>query len=573
MPRHEDVSVDPVLLEVVRHQLLAVSEVMNVTLRRTTRSVAARETNDFSSALLDPSGVTILQAVPYGLRVFAHGVPYVVEKFRGRFEPGDVLVTNDPYRGASHLPDLMVVAPIFWQDEHVGFAATYQHHTDIGGRFPGGFGTESRQVYEEGLQLPIVHLYRRGRREESVFDIVRANVRAPDDVIGDLEANVAACRRGAEGFAELLDRYGRDAVRGCVEHYLSFTEERVRDLVDSMPDGRYETKSTYDDGAGTRFDLALALVVDGRNLTVDLTGSSPQQEGAWNIPPGMPVDIICGPLLGLMPHPDLVVNAGLLRAIELVAPPGTIVNPRFPAAVASRAQALTVLADLMFEALALALPDRVPAAGEGGFTVFIFSGRARDGEPPGVLTDLWGGGWGARPASDGIDGVVMLSANGFRTSSGEILELESPIALDGFGFVPDSGGAGRFRGTMSMFRRIRILRDGRVMIRTCRPDSVAPGRDGGSSGGPFSASLLRGGVMHELPRHSVLDIEVLEGDVIEHICPGGGGFGDPRLRAPELVLGDVLDGKITVKGAARDYGLLVDSTEGTVVPLLPQGSS
>jgi N-methylhydantoinase B len=566
-------NVDPVLLEVVRHQLLAVSEVMNVTLRRTTRSVAARETNDFSSALLDPDGVTIVQAVPYGLRVFAHGVPHVVEKFRGRFEPGDILVTNDPYRGASHLPDLMVVAPIFWHDEFVGYAATYQHHTDIGGRFPGGFGTESRQVYEEGLQLPIVHLYRGGAREDSVFDIIRANVRAPDDVVGDLEANVAACRRGASGFVELLDRYGVDSIRACVDHYLAFTEERVRELVEAMPDGRYPTRSTYDDGNGTRFDLALTLVVDGRDLTVDLTGSSPQQEGSWNIPPGMPVDIICGPLLGLMPHPELVVNAGLLNAIELVAPPGTIVNPRFPAAVASRAQALTVLADLMFEALSLALPDRVPAAGEGGFTVFVFSGVSLEGEPPGVLTDLWAGGWGARPASDGIDGVVMISANGFRTSSGEIMEAESPVALEGFGFVPDTGGAGRYRGTMSLFRRIRMQRDGRVMIRTCRPDSVAPGRDGGGPGGSFSASLIRNGVVRELPRHSVLDIEVEAGDVIEHVCPGGGGFGSPRSRLPEHLLADVLDGKVTIAGAARDYGLLVDVENLEVSPLVAGDSS
>jgi N-methylhydantoinase B len=240
------------------------------------------------------------------------------------------------------------------------------------------------------------------------------------------------------------------------------------------------------------------------------------------------------------------------------------VNPHFPAAVASRAQALTVLADLMFETLAMALPDQVPAPGEGGMTVFVFSGQSKGGKAPGVLTDIWAGGWGARPNRDGVEGVVQLSANGFRTSSGELMELESPVALDGFGFVPDTGGPGRFRGTSSLFRRFRFREDGRVSLRTTRATSVAPGREGGGEGGPFSLSLIRDGVVTELPRRSQVHLDVQAGDVIEHIVSGGGGFGDPFTRDPERVLDDVLDGKVSIDRADSAYGVVIDAATQVV---------
>jgi N-methylhydantoinase B len=549
---------DPVLVEVMRHELLAVSEEMNITMRRTTRSIAAKETNDFSSAILDRDGRPILQAVPYGLRVFAQGMPFVIEKLAGTFRPGDVIVTNDPYQGASHLPDIMVAMPIFWRDELVGFAATFQHHTDIGGRFPGGFGSVSRQLYEEGLRLPIVHFYRGGQPEQSVHDIIAANVRAPDDVLGDLEANAAACRRGAAGMLELFEKHGLDIVTACCEYFIAATERHVRALFASIPDGRYAATGVFDDGAGTTIDLSVALLIEGSSLTIDLSGCQAQLDAAWNIPPGMPFDVIVGPLLGLVPDPEMVVNAGLLDALKLVAPEGTVVNPLFPAAVASRAQPLSVLADLILDAFSSALLERVPAPGEGGLTVLVYSADKPEGKAPGVLTDIWAGGWGARSDADGIDGVVMISANGFRASSGEMMEIETALALEGFGFVTDSGGPGTYRGTTSVFRRFRVKQPGRVMLRTCRSNAVALGRAGGGSGGPFSARLIRNGVESELPRQSVLDFSVLAGDVVEHVVSGGAGFGDPFVREPSRVLEDVRDAKVSVAGAGRDYGVVIN---------------
>jgi N-methylhydantoinase B len=505
-----------------------------------------------------------MQAAPYGLRVFLQGMPHVVAKLGDQLRLGDVVVSNDPYRGLSHLPDILVVAPVFWRGELRGFAATYQHHTDIGGRFPGGFGALSREVFEEGLCLPIVHFYREGRRERSVHDIIAANVRAPADVLGDLEANAAACRRGVEGFVALYEKYGAEVVDAACAHLMAVSARAFDDLARSIPDGTYRTFGSFDDGNGTRIGVHLALIVDGDEMTIDLTGSDAQSAQAWNMPPGSVVDPIVGPLLGLMPTSDLVVNAGLIQNLRLVLPEGTVVNPRFPAAVASRAQLMTVIADLTLDAFAMALPDRVPAPGEGGFTVFVFSPDSVDGDSPGVLTDIWGGGWGARSDADGVDGVVMMSANGFRTSSAEILEAGSSAAIEGFGYVPDTAGAGRFRGTASVFRRFRVDRPGRVMIRTCRAVGVAAGRAGGGSGAQFSAHLTRAGVTTALPGHSVLDLRVEPGDVIEHVVSAGGGYGEPFTRPPSEVGRDVRDGFVSIAGARRDYGVVVDAATGAV---------
>jgi N-methylhydantoinase B len=552
-----DAQVDPVLAEVMRHYLVGVSEEMNITMRQTTRSVMAKEVNDFSSALLDARGTVIAQATPYGLNVFASSVPYMIEKFAGRFRPGDVILTNDPYQGTSHLSDIVVVTPIFWQGEQLGFAATYQHHTDIGGRFPGGFGTESRQLYEEGLRLPIVHYYREGRPEEGVRDTIAANVRAPEDVLGDLEANAAACRCGVRGVLELVEKYGAGALAIWGAHFVEASARRMGEVIRSIPDGSYRVEDEFYDGVATRLALVLTLVVDGDSLAVDLTGCAPQSELAFNCPPRFALASCINPLLGLLQDPDVGINAGLIQGLRMIAPRGTVVNPIFPAAVASRGQILSRLMRMLLAALAMAVPGRVPAADDGGQPVLIFTEERRDGKAPAVLTDIWASGWGARSDRDGIDGVGPMYLSGFRTASGELMEVQTSVALEGFGFVTDTGGAGTFRGTVSTYRRFRFAKDGRAMLRTQWPGDSPLGLDGGCPGGRFSAALIRNGVRTDLPRQTLIDVLVKAGDVIEYITPGGSGYGDPRKRDPGLVLADVLDEKVSPRAAADVYGVSI----------------
>lgn len=552
---------DPVLTEVLRHELISVSEEMNITMKQTTRSIVAKEGGDFSAGLLDPEGRVIAQAVPYGLGYFTAVMPHIMKRYRGRFRPGDVIISNDPYGGLSHLPDIAVVMPIFWRDELAGFAAVVQHHTDIGGRFPGGMGLPCAEIYEEGLRLPALRYYEDGRINEAVRQIIAANVRAPDDVVGDLDAGVAACRRGARGFSELLDKYGREQVRDCYERLLEQSEQAMRSVFRAIPDGRYAQTDRFDDGHGTTIDLAVTLIVEGDGVTVDYTGTGPQVGNALNVPPGMIDNMVCNVVfMALLGETEASINSGLFAPVRTIAPEGSVVNPRFPAATGSRGQLLWRIIDVVTAALATAIPDRMPAASEGGVSMMVYTPSA-GGE---MLTEMYASGWGGRPNADGIDGIMPVMMSGFRSNPAEAIEQELPVMLEGFGFTPDTGGPGAHRGGLSTYRRWRFLADGRVMLRTCRVDSVPYGLAGGDDGTPVRAILLRDGEETELPRRIMVDIPVRAGDVLTHIQPGAGGYGPALERDLARVRADILDEKITPAYAERAYGVAIDPASGEI---------
>jgi N-methylhydantoinase B len=484
---------DPILTEVMRHELTSASEEMNITMKQTTRSIVAKEGGDYSAGLLGPDGLVIAQAVPYGLGYFSAVMPHILKKYRGQFHPGDVIISNDPYGGLSHLPDIALVMPIFWRGEHRGFAAVVQHHTDIGGRFPGGMGLPCGEIYEEGLRLPAVRLYENDRPNEAVREIIAAAVRAPDD------------------------------------------------------------------GQGTRVDLVVTLVVNGDTLTVDFTGTGPQVANALNCPPDLIANFVGNNIfIALLGSSDVAINSGLFAPLSAIIPEGTVLNPRFPAAVGSRGQLLWRVYDLVCQALAIAIPDRMPAAAEGGVSMMVYTtANGREGGSS-MMTEMYASGWGGRPTSDGIDGMMPVAMTGFRTNSGEVFEQELPVMLDGFGFIPDSAGAGLFRGALAVYRRWRFLANGRVMLRTCRVDSLPYGLAGGNDGRPFKAILTSDGKETELPHNIMLDFQVNAGDVLTHIQPSAGGYGPAFTRDMELVLQDVCDEKVTRQGAAGDYGVAID---------------
>jgi N-methylhydantoinase B len=556
---------DPILSEVMRHELISASEEMNITMKQTTRSIVAKEAGDYSAGLLDPEGRVIAQAIPYGLGYFTAVMPHIIAKYRGKFRPGDVIISNDPYGGLSHLPDIALVLPIFWDGEHRGFAAVVQHHTDIGGRFPGGMGLVCGQIYEEGLRLPAVRFYENGEPIESVREIIAAAVRAPDDVLGDLEAGIAACRRGERALNALFDKYGSERVTDCYQYLLGRSENLMRAVIRSIPDGRYRCAQHFDDGAGTRVEIVVTLVVEGDNLTVDFTGTGPQVANALNCPPDLIGNFTCNNVfIALLGSSDVPINSGLFVPIRTITPEGTLLHPRFPAAVGSRGQVLWRVYDLICQALAMAIPDRMPAASEGGVSMMVFTTANGDGGADAMMTEIYASGWGGRPNSDGLDGAMPVAMTGFRTNSGEAFEQELPVMLDGFGFVPDTGGPGQFRGSLSVYRRWRFLADGRVMLRTCRVDSLPYGVAGGEDGRASKAILTSNGKDTELPRNIMLDILVKAGDLLTHIQPSAGGYGSALHRDPSLVLEDVLNGKLSASAAARDYAVSIDVNSRTV---------
>ena len=561
---------DAILIEVMKNELISIGEDMGITLKRTARSLAA-QTGDFSTSITDEEGRILAQGFAIGLQIgYVTGVmPLVLDKFRGKLVPGDIVISNDPYGGASHLPDLILVAPIFWEVEVAGYVVVVLHHSDIGGRFPGGTGIKCTNIYEEGLRLPTVKLYRGGVPDEAVFDIAAANVRTPDEVVGDLQAQAAACQRGVQGFTRLLEKYGRATIEQCNEQLRTYSERMIRKGIAELPDGEWSAEEFFeDDGMGGAGLLLCAKVrVHGDEVEVDFSGSAGQVPIAINVPYNLTAACAYISLISIFAG-QAPINAGLLRPVSVTVPRGSLLNPIFPAAVGARGMVMWRIIDLIYAAMAQAAPGKVFAGSDGGVNTLLFQPDKREGDRRMNTRDVFASGWGARPNQDGVEGVVPMALGGlFRSISAEMLEQISPVMLEGCGFVADTGGAGKFRGALSVYRKYRFLSDGLIIVRNCRVTSVPKGLEGGRDGTRSSVVLTSGGVDKELPLESMVDMRVKEGDVLMFIQPGAAGYGDPAQRDRRRVIEDILDEKITMQYALATYGVSMDDPVPAAVPV------
>jgi N-methylhydantoinase B/oxoprolinase/acetone carboxylase alpha subunit len=557
---------DPILVEVVKNELAAITEEMAIAVWKTGRSAMVK-TGDFATAMCDGQGRLIGQgyAAPFQLAFFIEMMPYVLNKHRGSFKPGDVIVVNDPYAGITHMPDVALITPAFWKDQLVAFSLSYSHHTDIGGRFPGGFSSQCTETFEEGLRLPILKLYDGGVRNDALLETILANVRVSEEWLGDVEAKIAGCWRGEQEIRTLLDKYGLETYQSSCDYLIDYAERATRAAIRAIPPGEYVHDEIFeDDGFGSDgvvMPLKLTLRAEGDTLTADFTGSAPQARGAINLPLSMTKATVYGSVKSIV-SPDVLTNVGFIRPINVIAPQGTLVNPRFPAAVGGRAPLFFRVFDMMFRALAKALPERVPIPGEGG-DVLHFTGQKADGKQFAVM-DIYFGGWGGRPMKDGIDGVAPMSFGSYGTIPAELLEREYPLVIDGFGYVPDTGGPGKHRGSLSIYKQWRFLQPGKVMVRTNRLLRASDGMAGGGPGALSTNILNPGDDNQELPRKAHLHMEVKTGDRIYHVISGSGGHGDPWEREPERVLADVKDEKLTIAGAREHYGVVIDPRDLSV---------
>jgi N-methylhydantoinase B len=418
-----------------------------------------------------------------------------------------------------HIPDVFLFLPIFIDGHLEAFSVVIGHQTDMGGRVPGSNASDSTEVYQEGLRIPPVKLYERGVPSRTVLRIIEKNVRVPDRVLGDIGAEYAACRVGERELTRLFGRYGRETVRAYMAELLDYAERVTRAEIARWPAGTYRFTDYLDsDGfSDTPVPLTVAITIhDDGHLTCDWTGSSPQVKAALNST--LSFTRSCSYLsVRSVLRQDVPNNAGVFRCIDVIAPEGTILNPRLPGACAARALTGYRMLDVMLGALAQALPDRVPAAGEGGNTVLSIGGLDA-GHKPFVIVDMITGAWGGRPDRDGMEAVTNPSQNMSNTPV-EILEAQHPIRIDEYGFVPDSCGAGRWRGTRNV---------------------IDPGTPNEQLMPAKFATVLR------------------RGTVIEHVQPGGGGFGDPFVREPARVAADVRDEKISIDYARREHGIVLD---------------
>jgi N-methylhydantoinase B len=556
---------DPIGFEVVKNGLVALADELAITIVRTAHSQVVRDSLDFSTAICDREGRVVAQGcgIPLHLGAIPDAMDTLLRKFGDDINPDDVFILNDPDEGGMHLPDIFVIRPVFAGARRIGFAACVAHYPEIGGRMPGGNAVDSTEIFQEGLQIPLLKLYDRGVRDETLVAILLRNVRIPDVVLGDLEAQLAACHVGEAGLLELAERYGADGLQAFMEQLLDYTEARIRAEIERMPDGEYTFADHIDDdgfGSGP-IRVQVRLAICGDQLTADFSGTSPQVRSALNATMSFARATVYTAVKCVVSD-DIPSNAGFYRPIIVSVPPGTILNPLRPAPRAARGLTGFRACDAVLGALAQALPGQVPAAGEGGASMIAISGKRLD-RSPFIFVDFVTGGWGARPFADGIDGNSPIAANLSNVPVEEI-EAHQPLTVERYGFLPDTGGAGAYRGALSVVREYRFLEEeADLQLRSDRRQHLPYGVAGGDCGTP-SANVLNPGRPEEQVLPTNVTTTIRHGDVFRHVTAGGGGYGVPSARSAERVRDDVVDGKISAEYAVDVYRVEVDSQGNTV---------
>ncbi len=565
-------AVDHVTASVIQGALENIAIEMGYKLMRMSYSSIIRESEDFGAGLVDVQGrglaesaqSTPLQSGP--IPGYVQGMQKILDARGETLKPGDVIMHNDAYSGASHGPDVGFIVPVFYQDELIAFSATTAHHLDIGALTPGSCGiVDAIDAYAEGLQFKAIHVYTQGEKVEPVWHILRDNIRVSDLVVGDMEAQIAAARIGAERLVELIDRYGKSIFQAACESVMEHSERLMRQAIAALPDGTYSA-TTYIDGylddpepSRRELPLCVAITVAGDEMVVDLTGTAPQiPDKPINMPLQGTVDIaiwltVRSVLLDTAVHGHIPVNDGLVRPIKIVAPEGCLANPVFPAPTIARFCPGNQLADTVMKALAEVAPSQV-SAGIGNLRVIAFSGLQNSEHW--VHMEIFEGSYGGRDGKDGMDAVDTLYAN-TRNNPIEDIESHLPLRVDRYELREDVCGAGQWRGGLGSVREFVYLDDGGASVEGEGHKFAPWGFQGGADGGAAGLRLDRvDGKGGELPS-KVPHTPVQAGDRFVCVGPAGGGYGDPLLRDPEQVLADVTDGLISIARAAEDYGVVI----------------
>jgi len=549
--------VDSGSLEIFRHALTGIVEEMGVTLQRTAHSTNIKIRRDHTCALFDAAGRHLAQhdVAPQHIGSLVSVVPRLTRE-RPDLEPGDGLLVNDPYAGAVHLPDVMLVSPLFVDDDLVGYAANSAHHVDIGGPTPGGIPNDSTSLYGEGLVIPGVKAVRDWAYDEELLALVLRNLREPDARRGDLLAQLGANRTGERRYAALVERYGAGAVDDHLEALFDYTERRVRAAIAELPDGTVHAEDALDgDGVVDEpVTIALTVTVDGDEMTLDFAGTAPENEGPLNCTPAMAFAGTMAVVMALLGG-DLPKNDGFYRPFEVVTPPGTMVNPSRNRPVAGGWEVAMRAGELVTRAMADAVPERTIAGSKGIVANVAYGGHDPRTERPYVYYETVAGGLGARATKDGLDAVQT----GFQNTANspiEALETELPVVVRRYELVPDSGGPGRTRGGLGVRRDLEFQGEGnRFSLLTDGTRSGPWGLFGGQPGRPARYRVNPDTDPVEVGSKSTTTLAA--GEVGSVQTPGGGGYGDPLERDPAAVLEDVRDGKVSVQAAAEAYGVVV----------------
>jgi N-methylhydantoinase B len=548
---------DPITLEILWRRLISVVDEADSTVARTAFSSLLRDAHDYTCMFTDRKGRELAQgtfATPGQSGAMALGIKNLVNKLPSdSYRPGDVFITNDPWALAGHLNDICVMSPIFYKDTLTAFTACVFHHSDIGGRV----SSDNHDVYEDGLFIPLVKLYDSGILNEAVLEMIRWNVRTPDEVIGDIRSQIAANHVCTEKICQMLDEYNLDGLDDLADEIISRTEKSMREAIEEIPDGIYQAQGIIEQIEG-REDLVIKVAVEvkGSDIVVDLDGSSSHVDWGGNVVYNFTYAYVFMGLKSIF-DPDIPNNDGCAEPISMKAPEGSVVNCTFPVAVAARMQIGHFLTEIIYRALAKAVPDRV-IAGSGGTpaTMNVFYGKRNDGRPWHSVI-IRGGGMGASSTNDGYYDYIF-PANGANTPI-EILESDTPLIVETRGVLTDSGGPGKMKGGLGRRVVFRVPDDEYAPIPPVNlgiqsgrfrypPEGLFGGKDGsrahflinGKKGNPYGLTQLK------------------PGDVVIMDAAGGGGYGNPLERDIELIENDVANGYVSIESARENYGVVIN---------------
>lgn len=549
---------DTVTMQVIRYGLEAVADDMGYNLMRMGRTTIVKEIMDINCGVLDDKGGILAQAHLCPLMMFSLPTTAVamMEQIK-TFGEGDVIISNDPYSGGQHLLDVQLFSPVFVDGHLIAFVANIAHHIDMGGSVPGGVAGGLTEIYQEGLRIPLVKLYKNGEEDSEIFDFIASNIRIPEKTMEDLRAQAATTFVGARRIKNLVQKYGLDVFRKCTQMLLSYSEHKVRRFLTSVPDGDYTGIDYLDDDGciDEPVKVQVNIHIKGDSMDVDFDGSSRQTKGNVNSPWACSQGGVYYTMIGIV-DPMMPLNSGAFKPIKVKSGKGLITNPLLPAGVTARSQTMTKITEAMLKGMSVVIPDRVVAGSHGQACTNSFSGNHPQTGNRFSYIEILGGGAGARSNKDGPDGQD-LHLGRFMNTPVEAVELENPVMIKRYEFIPDSGGPGKYRGGLSLRRDIRFLTDATWARYSDRQKFEPQGLFGGMPGSKGSLILNPGTAEEKRCKSKGVD-QLKAGDMLSISLPGSGGFGVPVERDPEAVCRDLINGKISDESARQNYKVVFD---------------
>ena len=554
-------STDNILLEVINHALSGIGDTMMLIAVRTSRSSCVRLGFDLSCGLLDAKGEIIGQgfSIPLHLGCMGPALKACLSHYNNQVHPEDIFIINDPYEGGTHLPDIFLFKPVFQNGILLGFACAMSHHSDIGGRVAGGNACDSTEIYQEGLRIPPIKLYDRGVPNDAMFRILEKAVRIPHEVTGDLMAQVAAINIGTREWQQLAERHGPETLLAAQDNLLEYTEKLTRAAIRELPEGSWTFSDYIDDDGISDETIKIQATITKKDdqLYIDFDGTSPQCKGAIQPVFGTTQSVTYAVVKSVL-GTSIPNTGGYIRPITVTSPEGTFTNPLLPAPVAARALGAYRIAQAVFGAFGLMLPQKMPACWGGNEYFAAFPGYDKTVSPWKAwiqMDPLVSNATGGSAERDGADAQQPCIHNSSNIPA-EIMEIDTPIMVEEYALLQDTEGAGKSRGGLGMVRQYRNTSpDTQIQIRADRVKYPPYGLHGGQESAKTRVILNPDSNPEELPNKVIIPVQ--QGDSWRLECPGGGGWGNPIERNPEAVLTDVIEGKVSLKRAKDTYGVVI----------------